>query len=47
VAGPSLSGRPAALPRQKGVALSPTVAAGGLLTVPFGLALFRRRRAVG
>jgi hypothetical protein len=46
VAGPSLSGRAKALPKQKGVAASPGLAASGLLTVPFGLALLRRRRAV-
>jgi hypothetical protein len=44
LAGPSMSGRAAALPRQKGAAASPAMAASGLLTVPFGLALFRRRR---
>src|SRR5437763_8975869 len=44
VAGPSLSGRAKALPKQKGVVASPALAASGLLALPFGLALLRRRR---
>ena len=44
VAGPSMSGRAKALPKQKGVAASPVLAASGLLVAPFGLALLRRRR---
>ena len=45
VAGPSMSGRAHALPKQHGVAADPAVAASGLLALPFGLALLRRRRS--
>ena len=45
VAGPSMSGRAKALPKQKNVVANPALAASGLLTLPFGLALMRRRRS--
>ena len=44
VAGPAMSGRAKALAKQKGVIAGPALAASGLLTVPLGIALKRRRR---
>jgi photosystem II stability/assembly factor-like uncharacterized protein len=44
IAGPALSGRQHALPRQRDAAIAdPALAASGLLALPFGLALARRR----
>jgi len=43
LAGPSMSGRAHALPKQRDAAINPGLAASGLLTLPFGLGLLRRR----
>jgi len=44
IAGPALSGRTSALPRQRDAAINPAMAASGLLALPLGLGLLRRRR---
>ncbi|HMC68314.1 MAG TPA: hypothetical protein VKJ07_04090, partial [Mycobacteriales bacterium] len=44
LAGPSMSGRAHTLPKQRNAAINPGLAASGLLTVPFGLGLLRRRQ---
>ena len=44
LAGPSMSGRAHSLPRQRDAAVNPALAASGLLVLPLGLGLLRRRR---
>ena len=44
LSGPSMSGRARALPKQRNAAINPGLAASGLLTLPFGLGLLRRRQ---
>ena len=44
LAGPSMSGRAHAVPKQRDAAINPGLAASGLLTLPFGLGLLRRRQ---